>query len=187
MKGTIVHSGLLSVALLLCSPALAQTSSTAPGIDDPIAYAESAGIPEIAAEATILDAEGNVLRKGSNDWTCMAIPNMPMCLDPQWMAFISALMSGNEDIEVKSVGLAYMLRGDAGASNIDPNATGPTPDNDWVVTGPHIMVIGPGSSPFAGMPTEPSEAGPYVMWAGTPFAHVMAPVVGNAVNMPAKK
>lgn len=180
---------LLSSALLLSSPALGQEqtpATDASGMDDPIAYAESAGIPEIAAEATILDAEGNVLREGTNEWTCMVMPRAPMCVDPQWKALVSALMSGDEEFEATEVGLSYMLRGDAGASNTDPFATEPTPDNDWVVTGPHIMLISPDPSTLAGIPTEPSGSGPYVMWSGTPFAHVMIPVEGDAVSMPAR-
>lgn len=175
---------LLSFALLSSSPALGQTTAAdAPGIDDPIAYAESAGIPEIAAEATILDAEGNVLREGMNKWTCIAMPNAPMCVDPQWMALVGALMSGDETFEATEVGISYMLRGDAGASNTDPFAAGPTLDNEWVVTGPHLMVIYPDPTTLAGIPTEPKGGGPYVMWPGTPFAHVMIPVEGDAVSM----
>lgn len=185
-RSLIVPATLLSLCLLFSTPALGQeqaSATDAPSIDDPIAYAESSGIPEIAAEATILDADGNVLREGSNDWTCMAVPQMPMCLDPQWMAFVRAHMSGDEEFEVTSAGLGYMLRGDAGASNIDPYATEPTPDNEWVVTGPHLMLITPDPSILAGIPADPSGGGPYVMWPDTPFTHVMIPIEGNAVEM----
>lgn len=182
-------SALLFFALLLSNPAHAQgqaATAGAPGLDDPIAYAESAGIPEIAAEATILDANGNVLRKGTNEWICMAVPQAPMCVDPQWMSLIGALMSGDEEFTATSVGLAYMFRGDAGASNTNPFATELTPSNEWVVTGPHLMLISPDPSTLAGIPTEPSGGGPYVMWPDSPFAHVMIPVEGNAVSMPVK-
>ena len=177
----------LTLALLSPVPVLGQHQSPAtdvPEMDDPIAYAESAGIPEIAAEATILDADGNVLREGASEWTCMAIQEAPMCVDPQWMALVSALMSGDDTFEATSVGLSYMLRGDAGASNTDPFATEPTPENDWVVTGPHIMLVIPDPSALSGIPTEPSGGGPYVMWSGTPFVHVMIPVEGESVRMP---
>ncbi len=183
-------SAMLSLALLSSTSALGQAqvpAADAPGMDDPIAYAESAGIPEIAAEATILDAEGNVLREGTNEWTCMAMQQAPMCLDPQWMEMIGAHMSGDETFEATSVGLGYMLRGDAGASNIDPSATEPAPDNEWVVTGPHVMLISPDPSALAAIPTEPSGGGPYVMWPDSPFAHVMIPVEPDAVSMPMKE
>jgi hypothetical protein len=70
-----------------------------------------------------------------------------------------------------------MLAGDDGASNTDPNATGKSADNHWVVTGPHIMVVGPGSKSL-GL-TEAPDADPtkpYMMWAGTPYEHAMIPV-----------
>jgi hypothetical protein len=70
-----------------------------------------------------------------------------------------------------------MLAGDAaGASNIDPFATEPTADNDWVVEGPHIMVIVPDAAQLAGLPDKPREDGAYLMWAGTPYVHIMIPV-----------
>ena len=189
LSSIAVALALVAVLVAGCTDGVAAPEisvTDAPGMDDPIAYAESAGIPEIAAEATILDANGNVLREGTNEWTCMAVPQAPMCVDPQWMALVGALMSGNEEFEATQVGLAYMLRGDAGASNTDPFATEPTQENEWVVTGPHLMLISPDPSTLAGIPTEPSGGGPYVMWPGTPFAHVMIPVEGNAVSMPVK-
>lgn len=177
-----VAFALVAVLVVGCDDTIVGADDPADS-DDPIAYAESAGIPEIAAEATILDANGSVLREGTNEWTCMAMPRAPMCVDSQWMSLLGALMSGNEEFNATSAGLAYMLRGDDGASNTDPFATGPTPDNEWVVTGPHLMLISPDSSTLVGIPTEPSGGGPYVMWPDTPFAHVMIPIEGNAVNM----
>jgi hypothetical protein len=178
----------LALACLTANAASAQdhsSSADAPTINDPVAYAESAGIPEIADEATILDAGGNVLREGTNEWTCIAMPDAPMCVDPQWMALVGALMSGDDTFEATEVGISYMMRGDAGTSNIDPFATEPTPDNEWVVTGPHLMLISPDPAALAGLPTEPSGGGPYVMWPNTPFVHVMIPVEADAVSMSA--
>jgi hypothetical protein len=171
---------LIGVGLLLPLPAVAQSASTP---TDPIAYAESAGIPEIARDATILDAEGNVLREGTNEWTCMAMPGAPMCLDAQWMAWFDAYINQSEDLEVTAVGLSYMLQGDPGVSNIDPFATEATPDNEWVQTGPHVMIIVPDPALLEGIPTDPSSGGPYVMWRDTPFVHVMIPIEGDAVQM----
>jgi len=171
---------LTALGVLIPAAALAQA---APTPDNPIAYAESAGIPEIAADATILDAEGNVLRPGTNGWTCMAIPGAPMCADAQWMSLLDSYMNRRDNVEVTAVGISYMLRGDEGASNIDPFAEGPTANNEWVITGPHLMIIVPDPALLAGIPTDPSGGGPYVMWRGTPFVHVMIPVEGNSVHM----
>jgi len=45
-----------------------------------------------------------------------------------------------KDPQIKEVGIGYMLRGDQGASNTDPFATGKTATNNWVVSPAHIMV-----------------------------------------------
>jgi hypothetical protein len=172
----------LPAALALLIPvAAAAQAPTRTG--NPIAYAESAGIPELASQATILDAEGNVLRQGTNGWMCMALPDAPMCGDRQWMTWLDAYLNQRDATGVSAVGIAYMLRGDAGASNIDPFATGPTADNEWVTTGPHLMLIVPDPALLQGIPTDPSGGGPYVMWRGTPFVHVMIPVEPNSVRM----
>jgi len=162
------------------APALAQDLPT---IDDPIAFAESAGIPEIAAEATILDADGNVLREGTNEWTCIADPMGPMCGDAQWMSLLDAYIHQRDDVEITAVGIAYMLRGDQGVSNLDPFAREPTAYNEWVQTGPHMMLIVPDEALLEGIPTDPSYGGPYVMWRDTPFVHVMIPVEEGTVHM----
>ena len=71
----------------------------------------------------------------------------------------------------------YMLEGGTDASNTDPYATAPTADNKWVKTGPHIMVVG-SADVIKGHPSgaKPDTTNPYVMWAGTPYAHLMVPV-----------
>jgi hypothetical protein len=172
----------ISLSIVLLTPPAVHAQAL-PTPDDPIAYAESAGIPEIAAHATILDAEGNVLRQGTNEWTCMAAPGAPMCVDEQWMSWLNAYMNQRDEVEVTAVGIAYMLRGDEGVSNIDPFAEGPAADNEWVVTGPHMMIIVPDPALLAGIPTDPSGGGPYVMWRGTPFVHVMIPLEPGTVRM----
>jgi hypothetical protein len=178
----MLHNAAITIGIASLFPAIAAAQSL-PTPDDPIAYAESAGIPDIAAEATILDAEGNVLRQGTTGWTCMAMPGAPMCVDRQWMSWLDAYINQRDDVAVTAVGISYMLRGDNGASNIHPFAEGPTADNEWVTTGPHLMLIVPDAAMLDGIPADPSGGGPYVMWRGTPFVHVMIPVQGNSVRM----
>ena len=38
------------------------------------------------------------------------------------------------------------------------------------------MIIVPDEALLAGLPTTPVKDGPYVMWSGTPYAHIMIPV-----------
>jgi hypothetical protein len=75
------------------------------------------------------------------------------------------------------------LQGDSGASNIDPYAEGPSPDNEWIQTGPHLMLIVPDPAMLEHFPTDPKSGGPYVLWRGTHLAHVMIPMDEEGVAM----
>jgi hypothetical protein len=77
---------------------------------------------------------------------------------------------------VTSPGIAYMLKGDKGGSNKDPYATAPSADNDWVVSGPHVMFLEPDVKKLEALTSDHKSGGPYVMWKGTPYAHIMVPV-----------
>ena len=145
-----------------------------------IANALSAAPASIAAGATVKGHDGRVLRQGTNDWVCLPdmpnIPNdSPMCLDAPWRALIDAWMNKRTP-HVTQVGFAYMLQGDMPVSNTDPFATAPTPTNQWIQHGdPHVMVFIPDLRLLEGMSTDPTSGGPYVMWKGTPYAHIMLP------------
>jgi len=145
----------------------------------PLADALSAAWPGMTADAMVVDWEGNVLKEGSNGYTCLPTPPMltgtsPMCMDTEWMEWANAWQN-KTDYVADSLGIAYMLAGDEGASNIDPYAEGPTEDNDWVREGAHLMVIAPAEL-LSEYPTDPDNGGPYVMWNDTPYAHLMVPV-----------
>ena len=96
----------------------------------------------IAVHATVKDWDGTVLREGTNGWSCYPapemMPNSPMCIDAVWEKQVLAWV-GKRPFKTDKIGLAYMLMGDGGSSNVDPYATGPTADNEWVVEGaaPH--------------------------------------------------
>ncbi|HUG39298.1 MAG TPA: hypothetical protein VMM12_02380, partial [Longimicrobiales bacterium] len=98
----------------------------------------------------------------------------PMCLDETWMQWLQAFATGAEP-QVDRVGFAYMVTAEEEGSNTDPTATAPTQDNQWHSWGPHVMVVFPDEAAMAGIPTEPRHDGAYVMWGGTPYAHVMLP------------
>jgi len=115
------------------------------------------------------------LRAGTNSWACYAMILTPMCLDKEWQKWAEAWMS-KSPLKINSTGIAYMLRGDNGASNTDPYATKPTADNQWVVTPAHVMVLYQDPKMLDAYPTDPKSGGPWVMWKGTPYAHVMVPV-----------
>jgi hypothetical protein len=152
-----------------------------------IAYAETAAPYELASRATILDPmSGDTLRQGSNGWTCLPMPGSPMCLDEPWMAWFDAIRSGADSLDIDEIGFGYMMMGDQGGPNtsVTDAASGPTADNDWVIAGPHLMVIAPDSALLTHLPTDPEAGGPYVMWRGTGLAHVMIPVFEGSMTMP---
>jgi hypothetical protein len=99
-----------------------------------------------------------------------------MCLDASALRWVEAMLA-RKTPPADAVGLAYMLAGGTDASNTDPYATKPTEGNNWIETGPHLMVLG-SREILAGHPTDakPDTSAPYVMWAGTPYAHLMIPV-----------
>ena len=163
------------IAALLVIPVLSIADEKADAIDDAL----SAAWPGMAENATVVDWEGNVLREGSNGYTCMPTPpslegKAPMCMDSEWIEWADA-WSNKADFAADALGISYMLAGDGGASNIDPYAEGPTDDNEWIREGAHLMILAPAKL-LEAFPTDPNSGGPYVMWKGTPYAHLMVPV-----------
>jgi hypothetical protein len=164
--------------------AAANTASAA-NPSDPIQSAMSAAPKSIAEGATIVEASADgsmkTLREGKNGWTCMpdspATPGPdPMCMDANAAKWAAAWI-GHKPPPANTVGVMYMLEGGTDASNSDPYATAPTASNDWLKTGPHVMVVG-SQDVLKGYPAgaKPDTASPYVMWAGSPYAHLMVPV-----------
>jgi hypothetical protein len=151
--------------------------------EEMIKSAMSAAPEEISKDATIvaMDAKLNMrtLKPGTNGWTCMPdgpSPGVdPMCLDKNGMEWAHAWLT-HKDPPKDKMGFAYMLMGGSDASNTDPFATVPKPAEQWVDTGPHIMVLNIGNR-FEGYPTTPDNTKrPYIMFANTPYAHLMMPV-----------
>ena len=164
----------LSLGLVVFCGAQAQRSD-----EELIAEAESAAPQFIARDAAIKTMEGRVIREGSNGWTCYPGSDMagPMCNQPPWDALLGARMSKQEP-SVTQLSVSYMLAGDSGApgvSNVDPFATEPTADNQWVKEGPHLMIAVPDPAMLEGLSTDPNDP-VYVMWKGTPYAHIMVKV-----------
>jgi hypothetical protein len=97
-----------------------------------------------------------------------------MCNDGQWMAMMKAVGS-KAPFQPKGLGFSYMLRGDAGVSNSTPYHEDTANAPDFILEGPHIMLIVP-KELLSGITDDPHAGGPYVMWRDTPYAHLMIPV-----------
>jgi hypothetical protein len=157
---------------------------------DKIANAAAAAPAAIVEKATIMDwpakegAKMETLRAGSNGWTClpdmpMTKGNDPMCVDDQWMMWMEALVSKTPPHH-KHAGIGYMLApGGAWGSNTDPYAEKETSTNEWGYDPPHVMLLVTDVKELQGLPTKRQVGAPWVMWSGTPYAHVMVPVVSE--------
>jgi hypothetical protein len=179
--------GIAAIGLVRFAPfGLAAASQDDADVAAKIETAMAAGPPAISADATIYDLElddaGNfvVLREGSNGWSCFpdapGTPGIdPQCLDQTWMAWLAAYVAGEEP-DTQVVGLAYMLQGGSDPSNTDPMATEPAAGEDWVTIAPHVMLIVPADMDLTDFSTDHTSGEPYVMYADTPYAHIMMPV-----------
>jgi hypothetical protein len=191
--GPILCCGLLSIALFIgpisAERAHAQGARPPASRDAKIASALTAGPEEIGSNATVRDwpdKEGeslSLLRQGTNGWVCLpddpGTPgNDPVCMDSTFYGAFAAYFAGQTPKPTR-VGYAYMLTSDAEGSNTDPTARSATSTNHWHHVGPHVMVVYPDPKLLEGLPTTPTAFGPYVMFPGTPIAHVMLPVASG--------
>ena len=168
--------------LAVACVALSGANAASPDAEEMVQDAFAAAPPSIASTATVMDWDNRVLRQGGGTYVCFPTPpavrpkgREPTCLENVWLAWLDAWMTA-KPFRADRVGIAYMLAGDTGASAIDPYASTATAENEWVVDGPNIMLIIPNLAQLEGLPTDPKGKSPYVMWKGTPYAHIMVPV-----------
>ena len=176
----LVGLALLGAAGLQQLPSVAAGSRPV-GTDDAtqtkIARAMSAGPEDIARSVRIIDTNANgntvVLREGGNGFTCMpGNPNVigepPMCVDAaslQWFADAKA----HKPKPTNTVpGITHMLAGATQRSHSDPNDKA----SPAIHVGPHWMIMWPFDPKTTGLPTTHRDQGAYIMWAGSPYAHL---------------
>jgi hypothetical protein len=140
--------GLVSVLTMAAVP-FSQNASDHPMTDSAkITDALTAGPRFITKNATILDwphqpgGEYRVLRKGTNEWTCLpGVPGYshdePGCFDPVFMQWMKDSLAGREP-HITTIGIAYMY---IGAWVPSKSRNGPGGDEFHV--GPHIMIVSP--------------------------------------------
>lgn len=146
-----------------------------------IKSARAGGPGRIADEAAVarLEPDGKVtrVREGSNGFTCTILPdgnNSPFCGDEHAFAWIVAAMSKQPEPPNTQPGVAYMAKGGMHFE---------TPDGEIVMERsagtkdvkepPHWMLLWPLDPATSGLPTRPNAGGSYIMFAGTPYAHLM--------------
>jgi hypothetical protein len=143
-----------------------------------IARALAAAPANIAKDAKVVDRDDNgaetLLREGSNGFTCFpghpgVVGDNPYCANEAALRWESDFMALKAKPSNTEPGIEYMLLGATDWSATDPNATSGTP----IKEPPHWMILWPFDAKTTGLPTEPKQTGTWIMWAGTPWAHLM--------------
>lgn len=167
----IMTVGALSQSSNTPSYATSETKATK------IARALSAGPPNVTKKATVaeVDAQGNmkILREGTNDFTCL--PGNPKVVGQPAMCEDKVAMQWNRDFAEHKPkptttvpGVEYMLAGATQRSDSDPYDK----TDAQINVGPHWMILWPFDPKTSGLPTHHKATGAYIMWAGSPYAHV---------------
>jgi len=159
-------------------PAAIGAEQAAPSDSDYIAKVMKGAPSAVVQGSTIIEAGETgkrTLQVGTNGFTCGLTSKGPVCADRNALAWMHAVAT--HTAPPAAPGFAYMLGGDSGSSNTEPDASAPTPMNYWMKTGPNVMIFGPAVKQM-GYPMAPDAdpTEPYVMWANTPYAHLMIPV-----------
>ena len=151
--------------------------------DQLINLARSAAPESVSKDAAILiPGEGGKLvevKKGTNGFTCIPdvdgqeIPD-PICGDEASMQWINDMMGGKEKPANTVPGIAYMAKGGwhwekDGRIIMDKN----TPGAKRVEEPAHWMLFWPYEAKKSMIPSIPGSFGTYVMFDGSPYAHLM--------------
>src|SRR5258708_37702245 len=136
-----------------------------------------AGPDNIYKSARIVDkdAQGNkvILREGSNGFTCMpgnpkVVGAPPMCADAASMQCCADANSHKPKPTNTVPGITYMLAGATQRSDSDPYGSTSPP----ITVGARWMIMWPFDTRTTGLPTIHKPTGAYIMFAGSPYAHV---------------
>lgn len=156
-----------------------------------IARATSAAPPRLARDAAVAElADGKLreIRPGTNGWKCVLdLMGDSMCLDREWQAWTLAWTRGKLPPRPKAVGIAYMLNGHVVPGRVEPQVRPGTADNSWIADGPHVLILPTDPRQLEAYPSEPAQGGPWVMWKGSPYAHIMVPISGAPAKPPARR
>ena len=147
----------------------------------------------IAENCPVMAMDGTMLRVGTNGWTAMAAnprgmsdpengwkdahEAMPMVGDEIALQWGMAFMAGTFP-KVDGDGWAWMLHGDMGEDNTKAgvfNKEDSTP-GEWIESGPHLMLMPKDPATLENFSTDFMGGAPYVMFAGTDYAHLMIPM-----------
>jgi len=159
-------------------PAKASDSAKGDTTETKIARALSAAPSNISDGARVLDRDENgaetVLREGNNGFTCFpghpgVVADFPYCANAAALRWESDFLALRPKPTNTEPGIEYMLQGGSDWSATDPYAISGTPIDEP----PHWRILWPFEPKTTGLPTEPKQSGTWIMWANTPWAHLM--------------
>jgi hypothetical protein len=177
VAGVLLMNGTNPGAARAQTPDRSSTSVTGETTQAKIARAMSAGPTEVARSARIVDSDSSgktvVLREGNNGFTCMpgnpkVIGDPAMCADAASMQW-SADFKAHKPKPTNTVpGITWMLAGATQRSDSDPyDKTSPP-----ITVPPHWMIMWPFDPKATGLPVTHRDTGAYIMWSGSPYAHL---------------
>jgi len=150
--------------------------------EEQIKLALSAAPPHIVKDAAVLvfAADGKLKegRPGTNGFTCiptvMNLPDPdPMCMDAAVKQWWEDLMKNAPKPSNTMPGIAYMARGGSHWEKDGRVLMQEESGAKIVKEPPHWMIVWPFEAKTTMLPTAPNPSGVYVMFDGTPYAHVM--------------
>jgi hypothetical protein len=150
--------------------------------EDLIKLSLSAAPAHIARDAAVMipgeDGKMVEVKKGTNGFTCIPTVNNrsepdPMCMDPAVSQWVNDLTNNAPKPTNTVPGISYMARGGIHWEKDGKILMKEEPGSKMVKEPSHWMVMWPYDSKTTGLPTLPNPAGVYIMFDGTPYAHLM--------------
>jgi hypothetical protein len=165
--------------LLICLALLSASSTNAAESKEvKIKRALSSAPANVAAGAKVVDIDqkGNMtlLREGSNGFTCIpghlrVVGDDPLCMDGEALQWVLDLIAHKPKPTNTQPGILYLLAGGTDWSATDPWATSGKVQH-WA---PCWLIVWPFDPKSTGLSDIPKNSGTWIMWAGTPYAHLM--------------
>jgi hypothetical protein len=150
--------------------------------EDLIKLALSAAPERISKDASVMvpaeDGKLKEVRKGTNGFTCIPTVNYrevpdPMCMDAAVSQWATDLMNGAPKPSNSVPGISYMARGGMHWAKDGKILMKEEPGATLVKEPPHWMMMWPFDSSTAKLPNHPNPSGVWIMFDGTPYAHLM--------------
>jgi hypothetical protein len=135
----------------------------------------------ISAQAAIARLEPSgataIVRPGTNGFTCTLMADeshTPACGNALGFKWLVAATAHKPVPPAGGMGVVYMAKGSTHYETPEGEIVmAPSAQTKSVREPPHWMLLTPLDPAATGIPTRPNAGGAYIMFAGTPYAHLM--------------